>query len=115
MYFIFPSSTNFLSSPIYDSKSTQNGQIKTTHPPTNCPKSKRDKKSLVGGTTTTTHSVLNGNCGVNTVLIIEINVLHPKTLEASLTTGPNILRGTIHYNITRSRLAYDNPKLRGNL
>ena len=50
---------------------------------------------MFGGTT---HSVFNGYSGVNRVLIIEINVAGTKALEATLATGPNIFRGTIHYH-----------------
>ena len=36
----------------------------------------------------TAHSVFNGYSGVNTVMIIEINVADTKALEATLATGP---------------------------
>ncbi|RYR52612.1 hypothetical protein Ahy_A06g027507 [Arachis hypogaea] len=61
------------------------------------------------------YSVLNGDRGVDTVLIIEINVINTKALKTTLTTRSNIFRGTIDYNSVRSHIHFDNTKFGGNL
>lgn len=60
-----------------------------------------------------TYSVLNRYCCVNTVLIIEIDVLHTKPTEAALTTGSNVFRGTFYHDTASFK--FDNPKFCGNL
>ena len=62
-----------------------------------------------------TYGVLYGHRGVNTVLIIEINGIHTKALKATLTTGSNILRGTVYYYSIRFQIHFDNTKFGGNL
>ena len=48
-----------------------------------------------------TYSFFNGHFCVYPMLIIQINVFHIKTLQASLTAWANILRATIHFYIRK--------------
>lgn len=47
------------------------------------------------------------------MLIIQINIADTKALEATLTTGSNVFRRTVHYHIIRDH--FDDSKLCGNL
>ena len=60
-----------------------------------------------------TYSVLNRNCRVNAVLVVEIYVVHTKALKATLTAGTHIFWCTIYNDVIR--FDPNNPKFCGNL
>ena len=113
IYLTFPSFTSFLSSPTYIPKIC----IKSNLPPgshhlqwnNECREFDNFKlwtsKNFVGiywKSKRITYSVFYGYFCVYPMLIIQINVLHIKTLQASLTAWANILRATVHLHVRKS-------------
>ncbi|KAJ0456788.1 hypothetical protein HanPI659440_Chr15g0603761 [Helianthus annuus] len=82
---------------------------KSKHPK-NIPNSKQVSKTL-NKYESSSNRDFNGHTSVNPMLIIQINRLHPKPLQTSFTTSPNILR--ISANLPHTIIL--NPKLSSQL
>lgn len=106
MYLIFPSSTSFLSSPIYYSKRQDSEKTKYTKHWTLkliflVTRNKQNKLHR-------TNSFLNWYWCIYTVLIIKINIVDIKPHKTSLTTLPNIFRSAFDSRLCSS---HQNTKL----
>lgn len=93
MYFIFPSSTNFLSSPIFHIlKLKLNLRFKLW------------KCSIRKIINWWTDRDFNGNFGINSMLIIKINTIHSQSFQASFTSRPHIRRFAVDLKLSVQKL-----------